>query len=92
MGMTNSPVTFQRLMPTCLNNIIFQILLSYLDDIIVYSNTFYEHIERLDRVLTRLLKHGLKLKPEKCKFLHFIVTYVGHQISSDGITTDPDKT
>ena len=50
MGMTNSPVTFQRLMPTCLNNIIFQILLAYLDDIIVYSNTFYEHIERLDSV------------------------------------------
>ena len=79
-------------MPTCLNNYIFQILLAYLDDIIVYSNTFYEHIERLDSVFTRLLEHGLKLKPEKCKFLHFRVTYVGHQISSDGITTDPDKT
>ena len=33
-------------------------------------------------------KHGLKLKPEKCKFLQFKVTYVGHQISSDGITID----
>ena len=92
MGMTNSPATFQRLMQTCLNDYIFQILLVYLDDIIVYSNTFDEHIERLDRVFTRLREHGLKLKPEKCKFLQHKVTYVGHQISSDGITTDPDKT
>ena len=79
-------------MQTCLNDYIFQILLVYLDDIIVYSNTFDEHIERLDRVFTRLQEHGLKLKPEKCKFLQHKVTYVGNQISSDGITTDPDKT
>lgn len=92
MGLTNSPATFQRLMQTCLNDYIFQILLVYLDDIIVYSNTFDEHIERLDRVFTRLREHGLKLKPEKCHFLRRKVTYVGHQISSDGITTDPEKT
>ena len=55
-------------------------------------NTFNEHSERLDRVFTRLREHGLKLKPEKCKFFQHKVTYVGHQISSDSITTDPDKT
>ena len=92
MRMTNSPATFQRLMQTCLNDYIFQIRLVYLDDIIVYSNTFDEHIERLGRVFTRLGEHGLKLKPEKCKFFQYKVTYVGHQISSDGITTDPNKT
>ena len=92
MGLTNSPATFHRLMQTCLNDYIFQILLVYLDDIIVYSNTFDKHIERLDRVFTRLREHGLKLKPGKCHFLQHKVTYVGHQISSDGITTDPEKT
>ena len=76
----------------CLNDYLFKILLVYLDDIIVSSNTFDEHIERLDRVFTRLQEHRLKLKPEKCKFFQHKVTYVGHQISSDGITTDPDKT
>ena len=50
---------------------------------IVYSNTFDEHIERLDRVFTRLREHALKLKPEKCHFLRRKVTYVGHQISSE---------
>ena len=45
MGLTNSPTTFQRLMQTCLNDYIFQILVVYLDEIIVYSNTFDEHID-----------------------------------------------
>ena len=64
----------------------------YLDNNIVYSNTFDEHIERLDRVFTRLLEQGLNLKPEKCKFLQYKVTYVGHQISSDSIMTNPETT
>ena len=47
MGLTNSPTTFQMLMQTCLliNDCIFQISLVYLDEIIVYFNTFDEHIE-----------------------------------------------
>ena len=45
MGLTNSPTTFQRRMQTCLNDYIFQISLVYLDEIIVYSNTFDEHID-----------------------------------------------
>lgn len=76
--MTNSPATFQRLRQTCLNDYTFQIMLVYLNDIIVYSDTFDEHIEKLDQVFTSLLEHSLKLKPEKCKFLQFKVSYVGH--------------
>ena len=45
MGLTNSPTTFQRLMQTCLNDYIFQISLVYLGEIILYSNTFDEHID-----------------------------------------------
>ena len=90
-GLTNAPATFNRLMQRCLNEMIFQILLVYLDDIIVFSETFDEHLERLDRVLTRLREHGLKLKPSKCCFLRARVTYVGHQLSANGVSPDPDK-
>lgn len=84
-GLTNAPATFSRLMQRCLNELIFQILLVYLDDIIVYSGTFKEHLDRLDRVFVRLKEHGLKLKPTKCCFLRERVTYVGHQLSADGV-------
>ena len=90
-GSTNAPATFSRLMQRCLNELIFQILLVYLDDIIVYSGTFKEHLDRLDRVFVRLKEHGLKLKPTKCCFLRERVTYVGHQLSADGVSPDPDK-
>ena len=50
MGLTNNPATFQSLMQTSLNDYIFQILPVYLNDIIVYSNTFDENIERLDNM------------------------------------------
>ena len=57
---------------------IFRILLVYLDDIIVYSSTLEEHLDRLDRVFTTLARHGLKLKPEKCVFFREKVKYLGH--------------
>ena len=90
-GSTNAPATFSRLMQRCLNELIFQILLVYLDDIIVYSGTFKEHLDRQDRVFVRLKEHGLKLNPTKCCCLRERVTYVGHQLSADGVSLDPDK-
>ena len=90
-GLTNAPASFQRLMQRCFNDYIFQILLVYLDDIIVYANSFEEHLQRLDKVLTRLREHGLKLKPSKCTFLAEKITYVGHELSSNGVSPNPDK-
>lgn len=68
MGLCNSPATFQRLMQQIFNDSAFQILLTYLDDLIVYSKTIDEHLERLDKVFTKLKEHGLKLKGKKCNF------------------------
>jgi len=73
------------------NDTVFQILLIYLDDLIIYSTTIEEHIERLDKVFTRLKEHGLKLKGKKCHFFKPQVKYLGHIISSEGIATDPEK-
>ena len=74
------------------NDYIFQILLvhEYLDDIIVYANSFKEHLQRLDKVLTRLGEHGLKLKPSKCQFLVEKVTYVRHELSSSGVSPNTE--
>lgn len=65
MGLKNSPATFQRLMFIVFGDMNIEKLLIYLDDLIVFSKTFDEHLERLQQVFDRLRKHGLKLKPSK---------------------------
>ena len=64
----------------------------YLDDIMVYSKTFDEHLDRLQEVFGRLGEAGLKLKPNKCQLFRHSVPYLGHVISAEGVKTDPEKT
>ena len=90
-GLCNAPASFSRLMQACLNEQIFQILLVYLDDTLILSQTFEEHLERLQMVLERLRKHGLKLKMDKCNFLKREVTYLGHEVSGSGISPEAQK-
>ena len=65
-GLCNAPACFARLMQACLNEQIFQILFVYLDDILIFSKTFEEHLERLKMVLKRLRK--------TCRIIVLIVT------------------
>lgn len=66
-------------------------LLIYLDDLIIFSKTFDEHLERLQQVFDRLRQHGLKLKPSKCYLFKREVKYLGHIVTEHGIPTDPEK-
>ena len=90
-GLTNAPATFQQLMETCLEEIHLKWCIIYLDDIIVFSKTPEEHIERFKGVFEKLATAGLKLKPSKCEFFKLQVAYLGHIVSKDGIETDPKK-
>ena len=90
-GLSNSPATWQRLMSKVFRDDILEILLVYLDDIIIFSTTLNEHLERLDIVFRRLAAHGLKLKADKCHLFKGKVHYLGHVVSSDGVRPDPGK-
>ena len=90
-GLTNAPATFQRLMECTLAGLTPEECLIYLDDVIVYSSTFDDHLERLKRVFQRLQQAGLRLKPEKCHFVQSEVHYLGHIVSRKGIQPDPRK-
>ena len=68
-----------------------KICLAYLDDIIVFAKSFTEMLDRLEAVLCRLSKYGLKLKPSKCKLFQMQLTYLGHVVSREGVGPDPDK-
>ena len=90
-GLTNAPATFQRLMESCLGDLHLNWCIIYLDDIIVFSKTPEEHIQRLRGVFTKLASAGLKLKPSKCEFFKKRITYLGHVVSENGIESDPRK-
>ena len=82
-GLSNSPASFQRFMEICI---------PYLDDVIVYSKTFEEHVENLRTVLRHLRKHGVKLKPRKCSLFQREVCFLGRIVNQDGYSIDPQST
>ena len=90
-GLVNAPATYQRLMEECFFGLHLDICYIYLDDLIIFSKTFDEHVERLKRIFNRLREVNLKLSPKKCEFFKKKVRYVGHIVSADGIEPDPQK-
>lgn len=90
-GLTNAPPDFQRLMSRVLHGLEWKICLIYIDDIIIFSPSFGEHLSRLRLVFDRLREVNLKLKPSKCNFAQKSVNFLGFVVSSEGISPDPDK-
>jgi len=64
----NAPATFQRLMDRIYKDIAWKFVVVYLDDTIIYSRTFEDHLKHLREVFIRIRKAGLRLNLEKYKF------------------------
>ncbi|RWR99798.1 Retrovirus-related Pol polyprotein from transposon 17.6-like protein, partial [Dinothrombium tinctorium] len=90
-SLCNAPATFQRLMNDVLRSYINRICVVYLDDIIVFSKTFDEHIQRLHKIFNALSEANLSFQPDKCEFCKTEINYLGHVISREGIQPDSDK-
>ena len=82
-GIASAPAVFQRTMDTILQGV--EGVACYIDDIIITGKTLAEHMERLEEVLKRLLRHGIHVKLSKCRFLQPSVVFIGHRIDADGI-------
>ena len=81
----NAPPTFQRLMQNCLGELNLTYCLIYLDDVIVFSETPEEHIQRMRVVFNCLQEHGLKLKLSKCEMFKPEINYLAHHVSQKGV-------
>lgn len=90
-GLCNAPATFQRLMERLFGDQRHQSVLLYLDDVIVFSSTIQQHLERLELVFKRLQEQDLKVNLSKCNFFQERVRYLGHVVSQEGVATDPEK-
>lgn len=90
-GLTNAPATFERTMDSVLRGLRWNICLCYLDDIVVFSSSFSDHLRRLTTVFDCLASAGLQLNKKKCHFCHRKIKVLGHIVSQEGISPDPDK-
>ena len=91
MGLRNAPATFQRLIDNILKGIKENFCFGFLDDIIVFSENFEDHLAHLEEVLTRLEKAGVRINFAKCEWAMSRVKYLGHIVSFGKIEMDPDK-
>lgn len=82
---------FSRVMNSLLGSMQWEKLLIYLDDILVFGRDFKEHLKRLEMVFVTLRKANLKLKPGKCNLLQKSVKFLGHLVSSEGISPLQEK-
>src|SRR6185295_3801042 len=90
-GLCNASATFQRLMDHVYKGIAWKFVVVYLDDTIVYSRTFDEHLTHLKRVFNRIKQAGLRLNIEKRTFWMHQLPFLGHLILAKGIAPDPQK-
>ena len=89
-GLSNAPAVFQELMSVVLNGC-HAFAIAYLDDILIFSTSFEEHLIHLNTIFDRLRYHGLKLKLKKCSFLQTETNYLGFVIDENGIKPDQKK-
>jgi NDP-sugar pyrophosphorylase family protein len=91
-GMCNSPATLQAMMNTIFEDLIDKgIIIIYMDDILIFAKTPEELEQSTRRVLERLLKHNLYLKPKKCEFNKMKIEYLGMIIEEGKISMDTVK-
>ena len=78
-------------MESVLRGLTYEACLVYLDDVIVNGRTFQEQLYNLRKVFQRLREAHLKLNPEKRQLFRKEVRYLGHIVSTSGVTTDTEK-
>jgi len=90
-GLTSAPTAFMRLMNEVLHDYLDKFVIIFIDDILVYSRSQEEHHYHLQKVLERLREQRLFAKFSKCKFWQREIGFLGHRVSEQGVTADPEK-
>lgn len=90
-GLKNAPSFFQAAMDAILGSMRWDFVLAYIDDLIIYSNSFTNHLHHLDAVLKSIGAVGMTLDERKCFFGYERLSLLGHRISRLGLMTQPEK-
>ncbi|CAF5133888.1 unnamed protein product, partial [Rotaria sp. Silwood1] len=90
-GVTNGPPAFQRIVSQILGPTRWQYLLAYLDEVIIYSPTFDQHLIHLDDILYRLNIANFRLIANKCQIAKTAIDFLGHHIAHSNIKQNADN-
>ena len=91
--MCNATATFQRLMAQALTRVTKKygnLVMCYVDDVVIATPTLEDHIDRLDEVFGCMKRAGLKCKPSKCEILMDSMKYLGRMVDRHGVRPDPE--
>jgi len=91
MGASNNPSVFARLMTLVLHGLTYLCCLVFIDDCIVMSRSFDDHLCHVGLVLQRFWQANLKLKPSKCHMFQHRLKFLGHVVSSQGVEVNPHE-
>ena len=89
-GLHGAPAIFQRMMDQILQNS-SDYAAAYLDDVVVHSTTWEDHIRHLRDVLQKLREAGLTVKPKKCQFALHSCSYLGHVVGNGEVHPEDSK-
>lgn len=90
-GLHNAPATWQRLIDNVLGHDLEPHVFVYLDDVVIVSQTFEQHLLILDEVFRRLREAKISVSIEKCQFCRHQMKYLGYVVDRNGLHVDPDK-
>jgi hypothetical protein len=90
-GLSGALGTFQGAMNSTLAPLLSKCVVVFIDDILVFNNSYEEHLQHLKVIPTLLAQDQWIVKLRKCKFVQQQIHYLGHILSSKGIHTDPNK-
>ncbi|CAF0786226.1 unnamed protein product [Adineta steineri] len=85
MGLTNAPASFQRLMHNIIGYNRWDYTCVYLDDVIIFSNSFEQHMNHLQEIFQILKDHNFTLNPNKCSIAQQSIEFLSHTITQDSI-------
>jgi hypothetical protein len=90
-GLCNAPTTFMHVMNDVFRPFLDDFVIVYLDDILVFSGTWDEHVRHVKKVLDTFQREKLHVKRSKCEFGKIALVYLGHIVGGGQLKIDPSK-
>ena len=90
--LTNAPATFQKYVNWVLKKELDQEGVAYVNNILVTGHDQVTHGEKVQKILMKLYRAGLRAKLAKCRFKVPRVEFLGNVVGKEGVSTDPEKT